>query len=428
MSKEFSDRRSLLKGGIAASLALGTSVWPRHVLAQTTKPETKTAKLGFIALTDSAPLIIAKENGFFAKYGMPDVQVIKQASWGGTRDNLELGSGGGGIDGGHVLSPLPYQMSLGSVTKSKRPVPVEILARLNLNGQGITVERAYLAAKVDLNAAKMKPLITERRVKGNKIVMAMTFPGGTHDLWLRYWLAASGINPDTDVELITIPPPQMVANMKVKTMEAYCVGEPWNDQATAQKVGYTAVSSGQLWMNHPEKSFAMRADWVAKYPNAAAALTAAIIDAQRWCDQPANLTEMATIIGGRDWIKTPVTDIQDRLSGTFDMGDGRVFKNAAFKMKFWKDFASYPFQSHDLWFLTEHQRWGKLPANFNSAAVIKQVNREDIWRRAAAMAKVPANQIPASTSRGIEKFFDGKVFDPANPAAYLASLAVKHTA
>jgi nitrate/nitrite transport system substrate-binding protein len=428
MSKEISDRRSLLKGGIAASLALSVSAWPKHVLAQTAKPETKTAKLGFIALTDSAPLIIAKENGFFAKYGMPDVQVIKQASWGGTRDNLELGSAGGGIDGSHVLSPLPYQMSLGTVTKNKRPVPVEILARLNLNGQGITVEREYLGAKVDLNAAKMKPLITERRTKGNKIAMAMTFPGGTHDLWLRYWLAASGINPDTDVELITIPPPQMVANMKVKTMEAYCVGEPWNDQATAQKIGYTAVSSGQLWMNHPEKSFAMRADWVAKNPNAAAALTAAIIDAQRWCEQPANLTEMATIIGGRDWIKAPVTDIQDRLSGTFDMGDGRVFKNAAFKMKFWKDFASYPFQSHDLWFLTEHQRWGKLPATFNSAAIIKQVNREDIWRRAAAMAKVPANQIPASTSRGIEKFFDGKVFDPANPAAYLASLAVKRTA
>jgi nitrate/nitrite transport system substrate-binding protein len=424
--KSGTNRRTLLKGGIAASFAL-TGFWPKHVLAQSAKLETKTAKLGFIALTDSAPLIIAKENGFFDKYGMTGVEVTKQASWGGTRDNLELGSAGGGIDGAHILSPMPYLMSLGTITKNKQPVPVEILARLNTNGQGITVEREYLGAKVDLNAAKMKALIAERRAKGNKITMAMTFPGGTHDLWIRYWLAASGINPDADVELITIPPPQMVANMKVKTMEAYCVGEPWNDQAVAQKIGYSAVSTGQLWMNHPEKSFCMRADWVTKHPNAAAALTAAIIDAQRWCDQPANLTEMATIIGGRDWIKAPVTDIQDRLSGTFDMGDGRVFKNAAFKMKFWKDFASYPFQSHDLWFITENQRWGKLPANLNTAAIIKQVNREDIWRRAAALAKVPANQIPASTSRGVEKFFDGKVFDPANPAAYLASLSIKRS-
>jgi nitrate/nitrite transport system substrate-binding protein len=123
-----------------------------------------------------------------------------------------------------------------------------------------------------------------------------------------------------------------------------------------------------------------------------------------------------------------VTDIQDRLSGTFDMGDGRVFKNAPFRMKFWKDFASYPFQSHDLWFLTELQRWGKLPAALNTAAVIKSVNREDIWRRAAAMAKVPAAQIPTSTSRGIEKFFDGKTFDPENPKAYLASQPIKRTA
>jgi nitrate/nitrite transport system substrate-binding protein len=427
MTQRYSDRRAILKGGIAAGLAAG-GLWPTHVLAQNAKPEVKGAKLGFIALTDSAPLIIAKENGFFAKYGVPDVQVLKQASWGGTRDNLELGSAGGGIDGAHILTPMPYLMSLGTVTKNKQPVPIEILARLNTNGQGITVEREYLGAKVDLNAGKMKALIAERRAKGNKITMAMTFPGGTHDLWLRYWLGAAGITPGVDVEIITIPPPQMVANMKVKTMEAYCVGEPWNDQAVAQKIGYSAVSTGQLWMNHPEKSLGMRADFVSRYPNTAAAITAAVIDAQRWCEQPANLTEMATIIGGRDWIKAPVTDIQDRLSGTFDMGDGRVFKNAPFRMKFWKDFASYPFQSHDLWFLTENQRWGNLPANLNTAAIIKQVNREDIWRRAAAMAKVPANQIPASTSRGVEKFFDGKIFDPANPAAYLASLAVKRTA
>jgi nitrate/nitrite transport system substrate-binding protein len=424
-SKLITNRRAVLKGGIVAGLATG-GLWPQHVLAQSAKPETKTAKLGFIALTDSAPLIIAKENGFFAKHGVPDVQVMKQASWGGTRDNLELGAAGGGIDGAHILSPMPYFLALGSITKTKKPLGMNILARLNTNGQGITVEREYLGAKVDLNAGKMKALIADRRAKGNKITMAMTFPGGTHDLWLRYWLAASGINPDVDVDVITIPPPQMVANMKAKTMEAYCVGEPWNDQAVAQKIGYTAVSTGQLWMNHPEKSLAMRADWVARNPNAAAAITAAVIDAQRWCEQPANLTEMASIIGGRDWIKAPVTDIEDRLSGTFDMGDGRVFKNAPFRMKFWKDFASYPYQSHDLWFLTENQRWGKLPATLNTAAIIKQVNREDIWRHGAALAKVPAAQIPTSTSRGIEKFFDGKVFDPENPKAYLSSLNIKH--
>ena len=303
--------------------------------------------------------------------------------------------------------------------------PMSILARLNVNGQAISVEKEYLTAKADLDAAKMKGIIAKRKAAGNKITMAMTFPGGTHDMWIRYWLAAGGIDPDKDLELITVPPPQMVANMRANTMEAFCVGEPWNDQLVAQKLGYTAVSTGQMWMNHPEKSFAMRSDWVAKYPNAAAALTAAIIDAQRWCDNPANIARMASAIGGRDYLKVPVTDIMDRLAGNFTMGDGRVFKNAPFKMKFWAANASFPYKSHDLWFLVENQRWGKLPMTTNKAALIAKVNRADIWRKAAAMAKVPAAQVPKSDSRGVEKFFDGKVFDPGNPAAYLASLAIK---
>src|SRR3546814_5763350 len=132
----------------------------------------------------------------------------------------------------------------------------------------------------------MKGLIAKRRGAGSKLTMGMTFPGGRHDLWLRYWLAAGGIDPDKDVEVITIPPAQMVANMKANTMDAFCVGEPWNDQLVAQGIGYTAVSTGQMWMNHPEKSFAMRGDWVAQHPKAAIALTAAVIEAQRWCDNP----------------------------------------------------------------------------------------------------------------------------------------------
>jgi nitrate/nitrite transport system substrate-binding protein len=419
-------RRSLLKmGGVAATAALIESVniaFPSGAFAAVSGPEVTGAKLGFIALTDSAPLIIAKELGLFAKYGMPDTTVSKQASWGATRDNLVLGSGGGGIDGAHILSPMPYLLSLGAIGKT---TPMNILARLNVNGQGISVEKAYLAAKADLSAAKMKAIIAQRKAAGNKITMAMTFPGGTHDLWLRYWLAAGGINPDVDVELITIPPPQMVANMKANTMEAFCVGEPWNDQLVAQGIGYTAVATGQLWMNHPEKAFGMRADWVAQNPKAAIALTAAIIEAQRICDAPSNNAKLASIIGGRDWLKVPVTDIQDRLAGNFTMGDGRVIRNAPFKMKFWGANASFPYKSHDLWFLIEEQRWGKLPKTLNKAVAIAKVNRSDIWRKAAALANVPGSQIPAGESRGPEKFFDGKIFNPGNPAAYLASLAIK---
>jgi nitrate/nitrite transport system substrate-binding protein len=422
------NRRTFVQlGGAAATAALLGAVdaaFPLGAFAAGPAPEVKGAKLGFIALTDASPLIIAKELGLFAKYGMPDVEVLKQASWGATRDNLVLGASGGGIDGAHILTPMPYLLMLGTINQGK-PVPMNILARLNVNGQAISVEKEYLTAKADLNAAKMKGIIAKRKAAGNKITMAMTFPGGTHDLWIRYWLAAGGIDPDKDLELITIPPPQMVANMKANTMEAFCVGEPWNDQLVAQGIGYSAVSTGQMWMNHPEKSFAMRADWVAQHPRAAIALTAAVIEAQRWCDVPANIPKLAQIVGGRDWLKVPVTDIQDRLAGNFTMGDGRVFKNAPFKMKFFAANASFPYKSHDLWFLTEDQRWGKLPMTLDKGAVIAKVNRSDIWRKGAALAKVPAGLIPRGESRGVEKFFDGKVFDPGNPAAYLKSLAIK---
>ncbi|TXG82739.1 MAG: nitrate ABC transporter substrate-binding protein [Sphingomonadales bacterium] len=430
-SGKLARRREFLRlaGGATATAALIGAVkaaFPAGAHAAGAGAETKTAKLGYIALTDASPLIIAREKGFFAKYGLPGVEVLKQASWAATRDNLELGSGGGGIDGAHILTPMPYFMTLGTVTKNNVPVPMHILARLNTNGQGISVEKEYLSAKVQLDAGKMRGIIESRKAKGNKIAMAMTFPGGTHDLWLRYWLAAGGIDPNRDVEVITVPPPQMVANMKVETMEAFCVGEPWNDQLVAQKVGYTAVSTGQLWLNHPEKSLGLRADWVAKHPRAAQALTAAVIEAQQWCE--ANKEEMAQIVSGRDWFKVPVTDIVDRIKGDFTMGDGRAYKNADFAMKFWRDSASYPFQSHDLWFITENKRWGYLKQSIDAAAVIKKVNREDIWRSAAKLAGVPAAQIPKGTSRGVEKFFDGKVFDPAKPDAYLASLAIKKTA
>jgi nitrate/nitrite transport system substrate-binding protein len=415
----FSRRGVLRAAGAAALVTAVQEAFPSGAFAAGAGPEVKGAKLGFIALTDAAPLIVAKELGLFAKHGMPDVEVAKQASWAATRDNLVLGSDAGGIDGAHILTPMPYFLTLGVQAKQ---TPMSILARLNTNGQGISVSKEYLGAKADLNAGKMQGVIAQRKAAGKKITMAMTYPGGTHDLWIRYWLSAGGIDPDKDIELITVPPAQMVANMKADTMDAFCVGEPWNDQLVAQQLGYTAVSTGQMWMNHPEKSFAMRSDWIAKHPNAAIALTAAVIEAQRWADAPANNAKLAEIIGGRDYLKVPVTDIADRLLGNFNMGDGRKFPSAAFKMRFFAANASFPYKSHELWFLTENQRWGKLPMNLNTSATIAKVNRSDIWRKAAAKVGVKG---PAGDSRGVEKFFDGKSFDPANPKAYLASLKIK---
>lgn len=389
-------------------------------------PEVTTAKLGFIALTDSAPLIIAKEKGFFDKYGMKDVEVLKQASWPVTRDNLETGSAGGGIDGAHILSPMPYFMTLGQ-TKTKQPVPMYLLARLNTNGQAISIANSYKEFKVGLDSKVLKDAFSKAKSTGkNDLKAAITFPGGTHDLWMRYWLAAGGINPDQDISVIPVPPPQMVANMKTGNTETFCVGEPWHAQLISQGLGYTALLTGELWKDHPEKAFAMRQDWVDKNPKAAKALLMAVLEAQQWCDKPENKEEMSQILSQKKWTGVPAKDIIERSKGNIDYGDGRpVVQNSPLLMKFWADNASYPYKSHDLWFLTEDIRWGYIPADTNTKQLVDKVNREDLWKEAAKAIAVPEAQIPTSTSRGIETFFDGVTFDPINPQAYLKSLTIK---
>lgn len=383
------------------------------------KVETTTAKLGFIALTDSAPLIIAKEKGFFTKYGMTDVEISKQKSWPVTRDNLKIGSSGGGIDGAHILSPMPYLLTIND------KVPMYLLARLNINGQAISVAEKFKDLKIGLQSKLLKESVNKAKADKKSLKVAMTFPGGTHDLWMRYWLAAGGINPDQDVILQAVPPPQMVANMKVGTVDAFCVGEPWNAQLVSQKLGYTALSTGELWNDHPEKAFAMRQDWVDKNPNATQALLMAIMEAQQWCDQAENKEEMCKICADRKYFNVAVADILERAKGNIDYGDGRKEQNFAYRMKYWEDNASYPYKSHDTWFLTEEIRWGYLPKDTKVKEIVDQVNREDLWKQAAKALGVAAAEIPASSSRGVETFFDGVKFDSEKPEEYLKSLQIK---
>jgi nitrate/nitrite transport system substrate-binding protein len=422
---DFSRRDFIRSAAALGGAAMVGGLWSTQTRAAGGALETKKAKLGFIALTDAAPLFVADEKGFFAKHGMTEVEVLKQSSWGTTRDNLVLGSQRNGIDGAHILTPMPYLISSGAMTANNVQVPMYILARLNLAGQCISVGNEYKDLKVGVDASQFRTAIAAKRASGKPVNAAMTFPGGTHDMWIRYWLAAGGIDPTRDISTIVVPPPQMVANMKVGSMDTFCVCEPWNRQLINQGIGYTANTTGELWHNHPEKAFAMRADYVDANPNATQALIKAVMEAQMFCEDPANREEVARICAKRRWINAPFEDIVDRMRGDFDYGTGRVVENSPQQMRYWKDQASYPFQSHDLWFLTENIRWGYLPKDFDMKAWVGKVNREDLWRQAAKDLGVAASDIPASTSRGLETFFDGKVFDPENPMAYLDSLAIK---
>jgi len=419
-------RRTILKTTTTAALVSAVkAAFPSGAFAAAPGPEVKGIKLGYIALTDAAALIVAKEKGLFDKHGLPDAEVTKQASWGATRDNLVLGGAANGIDGAHILSPLPYLMHTGKVTQNNKPVPMAILARLNLDSQGISVAADYAGTGVELDASKLKEAFAKKKAAGNEVKVAMTFPGGTHDLWVRYWLAAGGIDPNKDVSTIVVPPPQMVANMKVGNMDAFCVGEPWNEQLVNQGIGFTACTTGELWKHHPEKALGLRADWVETNPNAARALLMAVMEAQQWADKMENKEEMADILGRRQWFNVPPKDVVGRLKGDINYGNGRNIKGTDLYMKFWRDQASFPFKSHDAWFVTENIRWGTFAPGTDVKKLVDQVNREDLWRDAAKELGVAASDIPASASRGKETFFDGKIFDPDNPTAYLDSLTIK---
>jgi len=303
-----------------------------------------------------------------------------------------------------------------------------ILARLNYDSQAISVANEYKDTKVGLDASPLKAAFEAKKAAGKEVKVAMTFPGGTHDLWVRYWLAAAGIDPDKDVSTIVVPPPQMVANMKVGNMDAFCVGEPWNEQLVNQGIGFTACTTGEIWQRHPEKALGLRAAFVDKYPKTAKALLMAVMEAQQWCDKLENKEEMAAILGRRQWFNVPPADVLGRLKGDINYGNGRLAKGTNLAMKFWAGGVSYPFKSHDAWFITEDIRWGKFEPSTDVKALVDKVNREDLWREAAKSLGVVETDIPASASRGPETFFDGKIFDPADPSAYLSSLAIKRIA
>ena len=394
-------------------------------------PEVTTIKLGYIPIVEAAPLIVAQAKGFFAKYGMTGAEVSKQANWGSARDNVEIGSAGGGIDGGQWQMPMPHLISEGVITKGNQKIPMYVLAQLNTQGNGIAIANKHLGKGLGLDLAGARDYILGLKASGTPFKAAYTFPKANQDFWIRYWFAAGGIDPDTDINLLAVPAAQTVANMQTGTMDAFSTGDPWPYRIVADNIGFMAALTSDIWQYHPEEYLAIRADWVDRHPKATQAVLKAVLEAQQWCDQPENRAELAQILAGRNFFNLPKEILQGPFEGKYKMGDGKQDVNDVKRATlYWRNdrgSVSYPYKSHDLWFLTESVRWGFLPASTidNADRIINAVNREDLWREAAQAIGVPAADIPTQTSRGVERFFDGKEFDPANPKAYLESLAIK---
>ena len=393
--------------GIMSMVPMGTRVaaWA----AGSDAPEKKEVRVGFIPLTDCASVVIASIMKFDEKYGIKIIP-SKEASWAAVRDKLVNGE----LDASHVLYGLIYGVNLGIGGLKK---DMSVLMTLNNNGQAITLSNQLKDKGATTGAALKKLVDIEKR----DYTFAHTFPTGTHAMWLYYWMASHGIHPLNDVKTITIPPPQMVANMRVGNMDGFCVGEPWNNRAIYDKIGFTVATTQDIWKDHPEKVLGCTDDFVKNNPNTARALIMAVLEASKYIDDMANRSKVAEIIADKSYVNCPVEVIDQRLEGKYEDGLGKKWDDPNY-MKFCNDGAvNFPYLSDGMWFLTQHKRWGLLKSDPDYLAVAKKINQIELYKQAASQVKV---SIPKDVMRS-SKLIDGTVWDGKDPVKYAASFKVR---
>ena len=411
-----SSRRSFFKNTIAGAFGatalmnmVPASIRSQAYAAGSDAPEITEVKIGFIPLTDCAPIVVAAQMGFDKKYGIK-ITPSKEASWAGVRDKLINGE----LHASHVLYGMMYGSQMGIGGKQK---DMNVLMTLNNNGQAITLSN-QLKDSGATSGTTLKRLIDN---ENRDFTFAQTFPTGTHAMWLYYWLGTYGINPMKDVKTIVVPPPQMVANMRIGNMDGFCVGEPWNARAIFDKIGFTVATTQDIWTDHPEKVLGCTAEFVEKNPNTALAMTKAILEASRYIDAMKNRAEVAKLISGKAYVNAPEEVIAGRFVGDYDNGIGKKYKDPNF-MKFFNDGSvSYPYLSDGMWFLTQHKRWGLLKSDPDYLAIAKKVNRIDIYTEAAKSLGISVPSDPMRSS----KLIDGVVWDGKDPKAYANGFKVK---
>ncbi|PWB43560.1 MAG: nitrate transporter [Rhodocyclales bacterium] len=409
--RDFLKTTSLAVGGAALMGMVPPGVRAGAWAAGSDAPEKKEVKIGFIPLTDCSSVVMAAVNAFDKKYG---IRIIpsKEASWAAVRDKLANGE----LDAAHVLYGLVYGVHLGVGGPKK---DMAVLMTINNNGQGISLS-TQMKEKGAVDGASLKKVVAAS--PAGTYTFAQTFPTGTHAMWLYYWLAAHGIDPFRDVKSIVVPPPQMVANCRVGNMHGFCVGEPWNQRAIVDKVGFSVATSQDVWTDHPEKVLGTTAEWVGKYPNTARAMTAAVLEASRWIDASlANRRKTAETVAAKAYINTDMDVILGRMLGRYENGLGKSWDDKNY-MKFFNDGAvNFPWLSDGMWFLTQHKRWGLLKSDPDYLAVAKAINRIDVYKQAAAAAGVA---LPKGEMRSA-KLIDGVVWDGKDAKKYAGGFKVK---
>jgi nitrate/nitrite transport system substrate-binding protein len=393
--------------------ARGERSWAATAGSASDAPETANLNFGMIALTDCSPIVIAHEKGLFKKYGINST-VTKGANWAAIRDNLSSGS----LQATHMLIGMPLASTMGLLGSPKKPMVIPWL--MNRNGQAITLKTEW-KGKVAGDPKALKPFVEQAKKLGEPLTFAMTFPPGTHAMWMRYYLAAGGIDPDKDITLITVPPAQMIANMKIGKMDGFCVGEPWGARSIADGIGYTSVTTQDIWKDHPEKVCAFTEEFALKNPKTVKAVLKALHEASVWLDDLGNRPEQCDIVSKATYINCDPKTILGRLQGDLDYGDGRKVKDE-FYMHFSKRNCNYPQAKYATWFLSQYRRWGMVTGAPDYEGVVKRVMRADLYEE--AMKEI--GYAHGGRDDTPEKLFDGAVFDPKDPEAFAKSFAVKN--
>ena len=406
-------RRGFLKttaASVAAGILAGVPKgWAGGIYADDS-PETPDVRFGIIALTDCSSIVMAHELGYFKKFGINST-ISKEASWAVIRDKLTLGE----KQATHMLIGMPFASTMGLAGSPVKPMVIPWV--LNRNGQAITLNNKLKAAGVK-KAADIKPLADKAKAAGDPLTFAMTFPPGTHAMWIRYWLASGGIHPDKDVSLITIPPAQMVANMKVDKMDGFCVGEPWNYRAIEDKIGYTVITTQQMWKDHPEKVCAFTEEFATKNPKTVKAILKALHLSSQYLDKMENRSSAVKVVSQATYINCPAEIILARLQGKYDYGDGRLEQDPNYMIFNERD-CNYPLKSYGYWWLSQFRRWGMVKEAPDYAAISKRVIRQDIYLEAMKDMGVA----PKAKDMEPLKFFDG-TFDPNQAEKYALSFPI----
>jgi len=407
--REFMKKTGAVLGaaGIMSMVPMGTrsAAWA----AGSDAPELKEVKVGFIPLTDCASVVIASLMKFDEKYGIKIIP-SKEASWAAVRDKVVNGE----LHAAHILYGMVYGVHLGIGGNQK---DMAVLMTIDNNGQGISLAN-QLKDKGVTDGPSLAKLI---KAQPREYTFAHTFPTGTHAMWLYYWLANYGINPITEVKTITVPPPQMVANARVRSMDGFCVGEPWNARGIYDNVSFSVASSQDVWPDHPEKVLGATDEFVQKYPNTARALVMAMLDAAKFIDAESNRAKVAQIISAKSYVNAPVDVIEGRFLGNYEDGLGKKWHDPN-HMKFFNDGkVPFPYLSDGMWFLTQHKRWGLLKDDPDYLGVAKQINKIELYKQAASQVKVA---VPKDVMRS-SKLIDGKVWDGKDPKQYAASFKVR---